>query len=42
MTIIDCNKEMRGYHSEEVNLSNAEQAEMRGRRDNGRTRGFVE
>ncbi len=38
MTIIDCNKEMKGYHSEEVNLSNAEQAEMRSRRDNGRTR----
>ncbi len=38
MTTIDCNKEMKGYHSDEVNLSNKDQAEMRGRRNNGRTR----
>lgn len=38
MTSIDCNKEMKGYHSDRVNLSNKDQEEMRGRRDNGRTR----
>lgn len=38
MTIIDCNKEMKGYHADEVNLSNNDQKEMRDRRDNGRTR----
>lgn len=38
MTTIDCNKEMKGYHSTKVNLSNKDQTEMRGRRDNGRTR----
>ncbi|MBW8849738.1 MAG: hypothetical protein JF600_03050 [Xanthomonadales bacterium] len=38
MTSIDCNKEMRGYHTDEVTLSNDDQAEMRDRRDNGRTR----
>lgn len=38
MTSIDCNSEMKGYHSNEVNLSNKDQEEMRGRRDNGRTR----
>ncbi|MFC3396354.1 cyclic GMP-AMP synthase DncV-like nucleotidyltransferase [Brenneria rubrifaciens] len=38
MTSIDFNKEMKGYHADEVNLSNGEQAEMRSRRDNGRTR----
>jgi len=38
MTSIDCNKEMKGYHADEVNLSNEDQAEMRGRRDSGRTR----
>lgn len=38
MTTIDCNKEMRGYHADEVTLSNDDQTEMRGRRDNGRTR----
>lgn len=38
MTSIDCNKEMKGYHADEVNLSNKDQEEMRGRRDSGRTR----
>lgn len=38
MTSIDCNREMKGYHSNEVNLSNKDQEEMRARRDNGRTR----
>lgn len=38
MTSIDCNKEMKGYHADEVALSNADQTEMRGRRDSGRTR----
>jgi hypothetical protein len=38
MTSIDCNKEMKGYHAEEVNLSSEDQTEMRGRRDSGRTR----
>lgn len=38
MTSIDCNKEMKGYHADEVNLSNEDQTEMRGRRDSGRTR----
>lgn len=38
MTSIDCNKEMKGYHADEVNLSRDNQAEMRSRRDNGRTR----
>lgn len=38
MTNIDCNKEMKGYHTDEVTLSNDDQAEMRDRRDNGRTR----
>lgn len=38
MTSIDCNKEMKGYHADEVTLSNDDQTEMRNRRDNGRTR----
>jgi len=38
MTLIDCNKEMKGYHSEKVTLSNTDQSEMRDRRDNGRKR----
>lgn len=38
MTSIDCNKEMKRYHASEVNLSNDDQTEMRGRRDSGRTR----
>lgn len=38
MTTIDCNKEMKGYHADEVNLSNDDQTEMRNRRDSGRTR----
>lgn len=38
MTTINCHKEMKGYHANEVTLSNNEQAEMRERRDNGRTR----
>jgi hypothetical protein len=38
MSTIDCSKEMKGYHSDEVTLSNADQGEMRGRRNNGRTR----
>lgn len=38
MTSIDCSKEMKGFHADEVNLSNEDQTEMRGRRDSGRTR----
>lgn len=38
MTSIDCNKEMKGYHADEVNLPKDSQAEMRSRRDSGRTR----
>ncbi len=38
MSSIDCNKEMGGYHSNEVNLPKTAQDEMRKRRDNGRTR----
>ena len=38
MSAIDCNKEMKGYHANEVTLSNDDQKEMRDRRDNGRTR----
>jgi hypothetical protein len=38
MSSIDCNKEMKGYHANEVTLPKTEQDEMRGRRDNGRTR----
>lgn len=38
MTSIDCNKEMKGYHADEVTLSNDDQKEMRDRRDSGRTR----
>lgn len=38
MSSIDCNKEMIGYHANEVTLPKTEQDEMRGRRDNGRTR----
>lgn len=38
MTTIDCNKELKGYHADKVNLSNDDQTEMRGRRDSGRTR----
>lgn len=38
MSAIDCNKEMKGYHADEVTLSNDDQKEMRSRRDNGRTR----
>jgi hypothetical protein len=38
MSTIDCNKEMKGYHADEVTLSNDDQKEMRSRRDNGRTR----
>lgn len=38
MTSIDCNKEMKGYHAGEVNLSNEDQTEMRSRRESGRTR----
>jgi len=38
MTTIDCNKEMKGYHADEVNLSNSDQTEMRNRRNSGRTR----
>lgn len=36
--MFDCSDDMKGYHSDEVNLSNDDQSEMRGRRDNGRTR----
>ncbi len=38
MTTIDCNKELKGYHADKVNLSNDDQTEMRDRRDSGRTR----
>ena len=38
MASIDCNKELKSYHSESVTLSNDNQKEMRDRRDNGRTR----
>ena len=38
MTSIDCNKELKGYHADEVTLSNDDQKEMRGRRESGRTR----
>lgn len=38
MTTVDCHKEMKGYHADEVTLSNDDQSEMRGRRDSGRTR----
>ncbi len=38
MSNIDYNKEMRGYHADNVTLSNDDQSEMRDRRDNGRTR----
>jgi hypothetical protein len=36
--MFDCSEDMKGYHSDEVNLSNDDQGEMRCRRDNGRTR----
>lgn len=38
MSSIDCHSEMKGYHADEVTLSNADQGAMRKRRDNGRTR----
>jgi hypothetical protein len=38
MSKIDCNKDMRAFHAQEVVLSAKDQGEMRGRRDNGRTR----
>lgn len=38
MSTIDCQKEMKGYHADEVTLSKADQDEMRSRRDSGRTR----
>lgn len=38
MADIDCNPEMVAYHRDEVTLSLAQQKEMRGRRDAGRTR----
>lgn len=38
MSVIDCNKKMKSYHADEVTLSREDQKEMRGRRDNGRTR----
>lgn len=38
MTNIDCNKEMKGYHADEVNLSNDDQTDMRNRRNSGRVR----
>lgn len=38
MSSIDCNKEMKRYHADEVTLPTTDQTEMRGRRDNGRTR----
>ncbi len=38
MTSIDCNKEMTGYHANNVTLQRTEQDEMRERRDNGRIR----
>lgn len=36
--MFDCSEDMKGYHGEEVNLAKIDQDEMRGRRDNGRTR----
>jgi len=38
MSSIDCQKEMKGYHADEVTLSKPDQDEMRARRDAGRTR----
>ena len=38
MANIDCNREIKKYHSNEVVLSKTQQDEMRSRRDNGRTR----
>jgi hypothetical protein len=38
MANIDCNSEIKKYHSNEVVLSKTQQDEMRGRRDSGRTR----
>lgn len=38
MSSINCNKEMRGYHANNVTLPKTEQDEMRERRDNGRIR----
>ena len=38
MANIDCNSEMKNFHSAEVTLSKDQQDEMRSRRDNGRTR----
>lgn len=38
MTTINCHKEMKGFHADEVNLSNDDQKDMRNRRDSGRTR----
>jgi len=38
MSLINCHPEMKKFHSCEVNLSNKQQDEMRGRRDAGRTR----
>ncbi|MEJ0100288.1 MAG: hypothetical protein WDO12_11345 [Pseudomonadota bacterium] len=36
--MFDCSDDVKGYHSDEVNLSNDDQGEMRSRRDAGRTR----
>lgn len=38
MSKIDCHKEMKNYHADEVTLSVEDQGEMRERRDNGRKR----
>lgn len=38
MSSIDCNKEMKGYHADNVTLPKVAQDEMRNRRDSGRTR----
>ncbi len=38
MSKINCHKEVKGYHTDEVNLANDEQGDMRDRRNNGRSR----
>ncbi len=38
MADVNCHSEMKGFHSEKVTLSNKQQAEMRKRRNAGRTR----
>ena len=38
MPAIDCAKDMRSFHDQNVTLAQSDQAEMHDRRDNGRTR----